>query len=49
MFVINNSTFQIYSAPGILRSEKCTMENDVYSFALIVYNLITNQKPYDNF
>lgn len=38
-----------YSIPEVLTSGKYTKASDVYSFALIVYELITNKKPFANF
>ena len=53
-FYINNQNkssmnFQArYSAPEILNSEECTKKSEVYSFALVVYEIISNQKAFQD-
>ena len=37
-----------YMAPEILMREKSTKAMDVYSFAMIMYEVITNKKPFDD-
>lgn len=57
MFIINNTTLQsncglkdaqIFSAPEVLCTGECTKESDVYSFALIVYLIMTFRKPFED-
>lgn len=38
----------LYETPEVLNSCKFTKESDVYSFAFIVYELITNEKPFND-
>lgn len=38
----------IYMAPEIVKNQEYSKACDVYSFALIVFELITYQKPYEN-
>lgn len=41
--------FSLYTAPEILTENKCDLySNDVYSFALIVYELLTGKVPFNN-
>lgn len=37
-----------YSAPEILNSQSPSKESDVYSFALIIYELMTKEKPFSH-
>lgn len=57
MFIINNTTLQsncglkdaqIFSAPEVLCTGECTKESDVYSFALIVYLIMTFRKHFED-
>lgn len=37
-----------YLAPEIIIASQCTPKSDVYSFGLIMYEIITGQKPFSN-
>lgn len=54
LLMMNSMTFQsaskiqglsVYSAPEVIISGECTKESDVYSFAMIVYEIMTKEKP----
>ena len=38
-----------YSPPEVFDGQKFTKAGDVYAFALIAYEVMTHEKPYDNF
>lgn len=40
---------QMYAAPEILNGEPYSMEGDVYSFAFIVYEIVTGERPFEGF
>ena len=55
LLIMNSMTFQstnriasspAYSAPEILNSDECTKSSDVYSFSMIVYEIVTREKPF---
>ncbi|KAK8880351.1 hypothetical protein M9Y10_003018 [Tritrichomonas musculus] len=57
LLVLNSMTFQatsefngspIYSAPEVLSSKGCSQASDVYSFALITYEIMCENKPFEN-
>ena len=43
-FVANRTP--LYMAPEVLMENQSCKSSDVYSFALIVYELMTNEKPF---
>ncbi|KAK8854132.1 hypothetical protein M9Y10_016686 [Tritrichomonas musculus] len=54
LLIVNSMTMQtaskiegspIYSAPEFLETQQHTKESDVYSFAVILYEMITREKP----
>ncbi|KAK8893048.1 hypothetical protein M9Y10_030307 [Tritrichomonas musculus] len=57
LLMMNSMTFQtaskirgssIYSAPEVVISGECTKESDVYSFAMIAYEMLNKEKPIVN-
>ena len=40
--------FSVYSAPEVLLEQELTEKSEVYSFGMIVYEIITNRIPFDN-
>lgn len=42
-----NRFTQIYTAPEVFQSNKYTKKGDAYSFALIVYEILSNEKPFN--
>lgn len=44
-----NAYYQdIYNAPEIMKYDHYSSSSDVYAFAMIIYNIITNEKPFSN-
>ena len=55
LLIMNSMTFQsitkiqsssFYQAPEILSSEEHTKESDVYSFAMVVYEILNSERPF---
>lgn len=46
---INFKGTPYYAAPEIILENKFDMPGDVYAFAIIVYQILTNNEPYDEF
>lgn len=44
---IENSETPIYTAPEIWKGEEYTKSSDVYSFSMIIYEILTNKKPFE--
>lgn len=44
---LNDSTI-IYSAPELYNNQESSKESDVYAFGMIVYSIITNERPFKN-
>ncbi|KAJ3446471.1 hypothetical protein M0812_08280 [Anaeramoeba flamelloides] len=49
VLTVDYSSTEIYLAPEILKGEQYENKIDVYSFALILYEMITFEKPFDEY
>ena len=57
LLIMSSMTFQstnkiayspTYSAPEVLNSEEASKSSDVYSFGMVVYEIISREKPFNN-
>lgn len=49
IFMLSYKGSPAYMAPEIMAGHKYTYKSDIYSFAILMYELLTNKKPYPNY